>query len=107
MSYADHIICMDNGSIVETGTYEALMESNGTFARLSREYGGVRDAALADKVSTEKHEDVELKEEEETINGVPVVGRSIMQAEERIVGSVSGSGESKVYSERIGTDDGV
>lgn len=35
--YADHVVCMERGRIVEQGTYNQLLESNGTFAAMVQE----------------------------------------------------------------------
>ncbi|KDR69404.1 hypothetical protein GALMADRAFT_272012 [Galerina marginata CBS 339.88] len=40
LSYCDYIYTLCDGKITEQGTYQALMEQNGEFARLDREFGG-------------------------------------------------------------------
>ncbi|KAJ1988194.1 hypothetical protein H4R33_002526 [Dimargaris cristalligena] len=40
----DYVIYLDEGRIVEQGTYEALMESGSEFAQLMAEYGGANQA---------------------------------------------------------------
>jgi len=36
IEHADHIVVMDNGRIVETGTHESLIDANGHYANLNR-----------------------------------------------------------------------
>ena len=40
LSQVDYIYTMNSGTIVESGTYEELVNKNGKFARLDRDYGG-------------------------------------------------------------------
>ncbi|KAJ3504976.1 hypothetical protein NLJ89_g7658 [Agrocybe chaxingu] len=40
LSYCDFIYTLHNGLIAEQGTYSELVEANGEFARLDREFGG-------------------------------------------------------------------
>ncbi|KAM0753983.1 ABC transporter [Meredithblackwellia eburnea MCA 4105] len=87
MSSADKIICMDNCAVVEQGTYAELIEKDGTFARLAREFGGKRDREAADLVMREKKIDVSKAEEEK--DGEPKQRSGLMQAEERATGAVS------------------
>lgn len=88
MPFADHIICMENGSVAERGTYAELIAAEGTFSRLSREYGGARDEVSADAVTRERTEKVDIQIKE----GSPKQkGAVLMTVEERAMGGVSGS----------------
>lgn len=79
---------MENGSIVERGTYAELIAADGTFSRLSRDYGGARDEVSADAVTREKSEKVVNQVEE----GLPKQkSAALMSVEERASGGVSGS----------------
>jgi ABC-type multidrug transport system fused ATPase/permease subunit len=50
----DYIICVDNGSISEQGTYSELMEKDGEFARLMRSYGGIDENKNESETESEK-----------------------------------------------------
>ncbi|KAI5476304.1 ABC transporter [Pseudohyphozyma bogoriensis] len=54
MPAANRILCLENGKIVEQGTYAELVAANGTFARLAAEYG--RAEAEKEKEEKEKLE---------------------------------------------------
>lgn len=88
---ADQIICMENGSIVERGSYSELISSNGTFARLAREFGGSREET-ANETSTEKKSSKEVD-----VNQPLKKSSKLMQTEERSTGGVSG----KVYADYL------
>ncbi|KAI6041615.1 ABC protein [Pisolithus marmoratus] len=45
LSQVDYIYTMKDGKIVESGPFDELLERNGEFARLAREYGGQTDGA--------------------------------------------------------------
>jgi len=51
----DRIVTMVDGEIVETGTYDKLMEANGPFCKLVEEFGG--------ETAEEDEEKKELEEE--------------------------------------------
>ena len=86
---------MQDGRIVERGTYEELVNNNGAFAKFVTQFGG------NDKDMKEKHEVEEGATIEETPAGGDAVkpkhmrddqkGTALMQAEERAVGAVSGT----------------
>jgi len=61
----DYIICIDNGSISEQGTYNELMEKNGEFARLMRSYGGIDENKSESENDKELLEELEQSSEEE------------------------------------------
>lgn len=90
MPLADHILCMENGAIVERGTYAELIADDGTFARLARDFGGNRDSADSETVMREKDVDVaKVVEEEEEAGVAPKKQAGMMQVEERATGAVS------------------
>ena len=91
MHAADTIICMENGRVSEQGSYSDLISSDGTFARLTREFGGKRDVDAAEAVMREI--DVsKASEDDELDSTAPKKQTGMMQVEERVTGAVSGSG---------------
>jgi ATP-binding cassette, subfamily C (CFTR/MRP), member 1 len=78
-SKADRIFCLEEGRIVESGTYDELISRDGDFSRLLRKY-------------TNDDEDVEEIEEE--IAPLPPdkkpekTGNRLMEKEERVTGSI-------------------
>ncbi|KAI5474500.1 ABC transporter [Pseudohyphozyma bogoriensis] len=86
MGAADKILYMENGKIVEQGTYDELVQLDGAFAKLSKEHGGARDEEAADAVTTEKKLEATGDQGPERKKG-----SGIMQAEERKTGAVAGS----------------
>lgn len=91
--YADHVVYLDGGRIVEQGSYRALMERKGPFADLigeeskQREEGEDSDTAASSASSqavTTPNEDGGKKGDSEKKTSNPV-----MQQEERLVGSVT------------------
>ncbi|KAI0360724.1 multidrug resistance-associated ABC transporter [Trametes cingulata] len=90
----DYIYVMDEGVIVEQGTYQELMKSGQAFSRLMEEYG-----------SLEKQEEEELAEEKPEKQksliadapGPQKERQALMQEEERLTGAVSWSVYSKYF----------
>jgi ATP-binding cassette, subfamily C (CFTR/MRP), member 1 len=85
-SKADRIFCLEEGRVVESGTYDELISRDGDFSRLLRKY------------TNEDNDDVE-DIEEEIAPPVPgkkpeKTGNRLMEKEERVTGSVKW----KVYS---------
>ncbi|KAF8832683.1 hypothetical protein HHX47_DHR1001446 [Lentinula edodes] len=116
LPYVDWVVCIEQGRIVEQGTYRALMRKNGEggFARFVNEFGG--SGALGQEVQTGKSDSEmeervlvadtqEVKNEQNAID--EAVGerveqtkakpqqQTLMQIEDRNVGSVN----IKVYME--------
>ncbi|KAK7691491.1 hypothetical protein QCA50_004890 [Cerrena zonata] len=83
----DYIYVMDNGAIVEQGTYQELMNESGLFARIIDEYGSQEKA--------EKPEAEITVTEGKLPSGIPGTSEAkkaqaaLMQAEERLTGSVA------------------
>ncbi|GJE92383.1 multidrug resistance-associated ABC transporter [Phanerochaete sordida] len=85
----DYIYVMDNGVIVEQGTYKELMDNSVVFSGVMEEYGSLEK----EKAEAEK------KAEETTPDGAKKVGKKVglMQDEERLTGSVAGSVYAKYF----------
>ena len=86
LPFCDHILVMDNGRIAESGTYQALVASDGEFARFAREFGSKEDAQSGEK---EEKEGEAVDEKKKKAGG----GGQLMTVEERNTGSVSSKGE--------------
>ncbi|KAI0371903.1 multidrug resistance-associated ABC transporter [Pilatotrama ljubarskyi] len=91
----DYIYVMDEGVVVEQGTYQELMKSGQAFSRLIEEFG-----------SLDKQEDVEPNVEKPktskkgliaNVPGPQKERQALMQAEERLTGAVSWSVYSKYF----------
>ncbi|KIO14761.1 hypothetical protein M404DRAFT_118392 [Pisolithus tinctorius Marx 270] len=99
LSQVDYIYTMKDGMIVESGTFGELLEQDGEFARLAREYGGHTEDAKEDGEEDEavlQHknvtiEDVKLKSAKarERAEGKGGVEGHLMVKEQRNTGSVS------------------
>jgi ATP-binding cassette subfamily B protein len=48
LAAADHVVSLDRGRVVETGTPAELLRTGGAFARLSRQYEQARHWRIAD-----------------------------------------------------------
>ncbi|RKP37855.1 ABC transporter [Dimargaris cristalligena] len=78
----DYVIYLDEGRIVEQGTYEALMESGSEFAQLMAEYGGANQADTQADLEAPPKLQVRLAETQSPT-------APLMKAEERSTGAVS------------------
>jgi ABC-type multidrug transport system fused ATPase/permease subunit len=89
LSSVDRIIVMNRGQVVEVGSYRELMEANGDFAELMREYGGAQDeeevveAESAEIVALKKAKTREVKDDKQG------KGQALMTGEERATGAVN------------------
>ncbi|KAI0071668.1 multidrug resistance-associated ABC transporter [Panus rudis PR-1116 ss-1] len=88
----DYIYVMDNGTIVEQGTYNDLMNNSFLFSRIMEEYGSLekeKDTGNPEKTKelTTALDSKDMKKSQQTL----------MQEEERLTGSVSGT----VYTKYI------
>lgn len=99
LSQVDYVYTMKDGTIVESGTFDELLEQNGEFARLVREYGGhtedAKEDAEEDEVALQQKkvtiEDVKLKSAKarERAEGKGKVEGRLIVKEQRKTGSVS------------------
>ncbi|KAL0958936.1 hypothetical protein HGRIS_014252 [Hohenbuehelia grisea] len=81
---ADYIYVMDEGVIVEQGTYQDLMKDGLAFSRLMEDYGS-RQKVEVDPT----HADLPAKTVEKAEQGASKEDAALMQAEERNTGSVA------------------
>ncbi|GAA96149.1 uncharacterized protein L969DRAFT_91604 [Mixia osmundae IAM 14324] len=94
----DHILCVEDGMIVEAGNYKQLIANEGPFATMMSSYGGQE---LSEKEeSIEKAEDALAPLEKKPAGPK---ARPLMVEEERAVGSVSGG----VYAQYLKAANGV
>ncbi|KAH9849408.1 multidrug resistance-associated ABC transporter [Lenzites betulinus] len=88
----DYIYVMDEGVIVEQGTYQDLMADGEMFSRLMEEYGSLEkqeENAIIDKP--------ELKVKDLKAKGPEREHQTLIQAEERLTGAVSTSVYTKYF----------
>ncbi|KAI6039827.1 ABC protein [Pisolithus marmoratus] len=99
LSQVDYIYTMKDGTIVESGTFDELIEQNGEFARLAREHGGqtegAKDDSGEDEIALNRKnvtiEDVKLKSAKarERAEGKGKAEGHLIVKEQRKTGSVS------------------
>ncbi|KAI6165738.1 ABC protein [Pisolithus thermaeus] len=99
LSQVDYVYTMKDGTIIERGRFNELLEQNGEFARLAREYGGHSEDAKEDVEEDEAAlqqkkvtiEDVKLKSAKarERAEGKGRIEGRLMVKEQRKTGSVS------------------
>ncbi|KAK9896913.1 hypothetical protein P389DRAFT_194562 [Cystobasidium minutum MCA 4210] len=88
LPYVDNIITIDNGQVVEQGTYTELMAREGAFSRLVKEFGNDENEKKEEEVDEQKkvmEEEVEKKEKEAAPKKV---AQKLMQEEEKSSGTV-------------------
>ena len=86
LPYVDYIFVMFDGRIVERGTYNELMASNGPFSRFVLEFGSIEEQEVAEEIAIEENANQEKKPRKPSGPGA-----QLMQAEERNTGAVSGA----------------
>ncbi|KAG7096565.1 hypothetical protein E1B28_003986 [Marasmius oreades] len=89
----DYIYVLDEGKIVERGTYEELMNAGGEFSKFLEEFGGGAGEG-EDLDEAEKQKELEVgvpgqDSEEEEVKKPLATSAAIMQAEERNTGAVN------------------
>ncbi|KAI9138244.1 P-loop containing nucleoside triphosphate hydrolase protein [Paraphysoderma sedebokerense] len=83
----DYVIHLENGKIIEQGPYQTLMESNGKFSEMMKEYGGVESQVTESPTHARPSVEATKKEQEKPDDkGKP---KQLMTAEERAVGAVA------------------
>ncbi len=100
LSHCDRIYAMDNGRIIEEGTYQQLISDSGGFSRLATEFGGHGSSSeTSEEMKVDNAitlEDVKTKSANALRTGAgtgKLEGRLVVK-EKRSTGSVSWSGTS-------------
>ncbi|KAI0674258.1 multidrug resistance-associated ABC transporter [Trametes maxima] len=83
----DYIYVMDEGVVVEQGTYQELMQGGQTFARLMEEYGSLEKQEEA--IPVPEKAPVKVKDVKEKGRGPQKDHVALMQSEERLTGAVA------------------
>ena len=97
LSQVDYIYTMNNGTIVESGTYEELIDKNGEFARLDRDYGGQTEEAKKEDDVEEGAESSAAASKSVTIEDAK---KKSAQARERAAGQGKAEGRLMVKEQR-------
>lgn len=85
----DYIYVMDEGKIVEQGTYTDLRSNSVVFSRLMDEYGNLDQEGEEEKEAEREEEAVKGKTDAPEDAGEKKAQAALMQAEERSTGAVS------------------
>ncbi|PFH48819.1 hypothetical protein AMATHDRAFT_64587 [Amanita thiersii Skay4041] len=85
----DYIYVMDNGQIIEQGTYESLMNNSTTFAHLMEEYGNAEQESDQEDRNQKKRKTE--GDSEKDAHSDKRENAALMQAEERNTGAVTWS----------------
>ena len=88
---------MNNGTIVESGTYEELIDKNGEFARLDRDYGGQTEVAKREEGVEEGAESPATASKSVTVEDAKMKSA---QARERAAGKGTSEGHLMVKEQR-------
>ncbi|KAF5367964.1 hypothetical protein D9758_004466 [Tetrapyrgos nigripes] len=87
LPYVDYIITLNDGQIVETGTYAELMSKEGLFAKFIKDFGTSGQEEVDEKAGEKKDKQVEESGQQKEKQSQP--RKKLMQNEDRNVGSVS------------------
>lgn len=91
LPYVDNILFMDEGRVVEQGTYNELKAQDGAFARLIRDFGSEEQAETKDENEEEAIENSgPIKKYDRDAMIASGTARSLMQGEERNTGALAG-----------------
>ncbi|CAE6373370.1 unnamed protein product [Rhizoctonia solani] len=99
LPYVDEVILMDNGRILERGTYSDLVAAGGSFSQLVAEYG------ISEQAESRKdgHADTTASSKDSRANEADAPAAKLMQGDERTTGAVSWS----AYTNYIGAAGGL
>lgn len=87
---ADHILLLQNGRIIEQGTYNDLIQTGEAFGRLIAEFGSLTKEEEEEEVAEAIGEIEAKKPREKKDRAAQTPGAALMQEEERNTGAVSG-----------------
>ena len=87
---ADHIILLQNGRIVEQGTYDDLIDTGEAFGQLIAEFGSLKKEAEEEEVAEALGEVEATPAVEKKARAAVTPGAGLMQDEERTTGAVAG-----------------
>ncbi|KAK0495417.1 ABC protein [Armillaria luteobubalina] len=89
LSHCDYIYTLDDGSIVEQGTYQNLLVDNGNFARLVTEFGGTSSSPeTSDASDGDGLEEIKSKSAQASGKGTGKLEGRLIVKERRTTGSV-------------------
>ncbi|KAJ6632266.1 P-loop containing nucleoside triphosphate hydrolase protein [Mycena sp. CBHHK59/15] len=90
LSHCDYIYTLDDGKVAEHGTYQQLIDKNGEFARLDREFGGAEAESEPQEAQTRAIITVEdVKSKSEKAAGTGKIEGKLMVKEQRTTGGVA------------------
>lgn len=94
LSYCDYIYTLQDGRLMEQGTFQELIAANGEFARLDKEYGG-NDSQPTEKpqVPTAVVEDVKSRSAYQHAGRTGKLEGKLIVKERRTTGSMSRQGD--------------
>ncbi|SJL08922.1 related to YOR1-ABC transporter [Armillaria ostoyae] len=89
LSHCDYIYTLDDGSIVEQGTYQKLLADDGNFARLVTEFGGTSSSPeTSDASDDDGLEEIKSKSAQASGKGTSKLEGRLIVKERRTTGSV-------------------
>ncbi|PBK75557.1 ABC protein [Armillaria solidipes] len=89
LSHCDYIYTLDDGSIVEQGTYQKLLADDGNFARLVTEFGGTSSSPeTSDTSDDDGLEEIKSKSAQASGKGTGKLEGRLIVKERRTTGSV-------------------
>ncbi|PBL03741.1 ABC protein [Armillaria gallica] len=89
LSHCDYIYTLDDGSIVEQGTYQNLLADDGNFARLVTEFGGTSSSPeTSDASDDDGLEEIKSKSAQASGKGTGKLEGRLIVKERRTTGSV-------------------
>jgi ATP-binding cassette subfamily C (CFTR/MRP) protein 1 len=93
LPYVDEVIFMDNGRVVERGTYADLVAAGGQFSQLVAEYGVSEETS-----NKEAGKDATAMANEERAKDADTPAAKLMQGDERTTGAVGWNAYSSYIS---------